>query len=227
MNPNIFQSIKLFFSYIYIKFWHIIAPPFCASCGLFLLEDTIFCSECSKQIVPIISTTVQITNTKEVKVFAISAYKDPLKKLILAKRYNSVASYQLGELIWQLTYIRNMPCDVLVPIPLHWTRYAWRGFNQAEHITQTLSTRSGWPMQRLLKRIRRTQPQAQLSPNERQKNVQHVFALRVKHKEFYEGKHIVLVDDLMTTSATVRAAAKELLKLKPASITVVVACRVI
>jgi len=162
------------------------------------------------------------------KVFAISDYKEPLRSLILAKGHgDSLASYQLGRLIWQLTYVQQMPCDLLVPIPLHWTRYAWRGFNQADNIAQELSIASDKPVVSLLSRIKRTLPQSQLSQEARQYNVKDIFVLAIHDKHAYEGKHIVLIDDLMTTGATLRAAAKEVMKLKPASVTAVVACRVV
>ncbi len=207
---------------------NLIAPPYCAYCKDFLQADSVFCDVCFKKIMPVVSTNLAITKTKKITVFAVSDYKEPIKPLILAKGWsNIVASKQLGQLIWQLTYFKNIPCDVLVPIPLHWTRFSWRGYNQAEEIAHELSKQSGKPVVQLLKRIKRTAHQSKLTHDKRAQNVKDIFNIAQKDKNKYEGKHIVLVDDLMTTGATLRTAAKELYKLKPASISAVVACRVV
>ena len=116
---------------------------------------------------------------------------------------------------------------MFVPIPLHWTRFAWRGYNQADEIAQVLAQKRGKPVVHLLQRIQRTRYQAELESPQRKENVKKAFTLRVADKNLYQDKHIILVDDLMTTGATLQAAAKELFKLKPASITAVVVCRVI
>jgi ComF family protein len=161
------------------------------------------------------------------KVLAISDYQYPLKKLILAKQYGKrVASKQLGELIWYMTYVRHASFEVIVPIPLHWTRYAWRGYNQAIEMGNVIAQESGKPLSELLYRSRRTVFQSTLHKQERQENTRNIFALTKFDRSLYRNKHILLVDDLLTTGATMREAARTLLTLNPASITGVVACRV-
>jgi len=161
-------------------------------------------------------------------VFALSDYKDPLKKLILAKSWSdSLASYQMGQLLWEMIPIQNLDCDVIVPIPLHWTRYAWRGFNQAHEIARVLSKKKNVPIKYLITRQKQTVYQSAIPSTARIDNVKDAFVLDDVYAKEYEGKHILLVDDLMTTGATLRAAAKVLLKLKPRQITVAVVCRVI
>jgi ComF family protein len=161
------------------------------------------------------------------KVYALAQYAEPLQTLIRAKHWsNRTASYQLGELLWQRSSALCHMADYFVPIPLHWTRYAYRGFNQAEVITQVLSKYSGKPIAPLLKRIRKTLFQAQLPVDERASNVKNAFALINQDMNLYYNKHLVLIDDLMTTGATLQEAAKILLPLKPATISALVVCRV-
>ncbi len=205
-----------------------VSPPFCEYCKEFIQQRSIFCSKCFEKISPIVSIKIGITPDFALSVFAISDYKDPLKSLILAKNWgNGLASKQLGELIWQMTNLKFQNFDYLIPIPLHWLRYAKRGFNQSETIAKVLSDKSKKPVCDILKRSRYTRFQSTLSAVERTKNVRNVFTIDLSKKIYFEGKDLILVDDLLTSGSTLKAAAKELLKLKPKSISAVVACRVV
>lgn len=203
-------------------------PCICAYCKNFLSSKDIFCGECKNKIIPIVSKKIDITPSISMTVFALSDYKDPLKKLILAKSWSdSLASYHMGQLLWEMTPIQHLDYDVIVPIPLHWTRYAWRGFNQAHEIARVISKKKNVPLRHLIKRKKQTVYQSAIPSSARIENVKEAFMLNSTHAKNYEGSHVLLVDDLMTTGATLRAAAKALLVLKPRKITVVVACRVI
>lgn len=206
----------------------LIMPPMCAHCRIFLPERQVFCHGCSLQVLPIVSTTLEVTAKKQVTVFSVSDYKAPIRSLILAKgRSDIISARQLGELIWERTYLKNSSFDYLVPIPLHWSRFAKRGFNQAHEMAKVLARKSGCPVAPILKRNRRTVFQASIAPDMRAENVKEVFELRVKDPQMYRDKHLVLVDDLMTTGATLKVAARELYKLRPARLSIVVACRVV
>ncbi len=206
----------------------VVAPPFCAACKTFLSEREPLCDTCFSNIKPVVSKTIPITDSVDLTVFASAAYRDPLQILILAKNYGNItAATQLGELIWQLTDIRHLEFDYLVPIPLHWMRYAKRGYNQTEEIAEVISARSGKPLVSLLKRIKKTVFQARLTHDERAENAKEAFVLKVKDKDLFKDKTIVLVDDVMTSGATLRAAARQIRLLKPKRIIAVVACRVV
>jgi ComF family protein len=188
----------------------------------------LFCAACDERIHPIVSTSIKITNQKAMTVYALCSYEDPVKRLILAKgwseRWTSIA---MGNLIWNRTPLSSVYFDYLVPIPLHWSRFAWRGYNQAEVIGSVLAKKSSKPMISLLKRVKKTRFQSELSGPKRVENVKNIFQLTYADKDLFQGKHIVLVDDLMTTGSTLRSAAKMLLPLQPASISAVVTCRII
>ena len=195
---------------------------------MFLSERNVFCVTCAQKIQPIVSINLQITKTHDVKVFAVAGYSDPLKKLILAKGWSDIsASNQLGQLTWDMTNIRHIDFDCIVPIPLHWMRFAKRGYNQAAEIAYVIAQQSGKPVFDILKRIKRTQFQSGLVHAKRADNVKDAFIVRDMQKKTYKNKHILLVDDLMTTGATLKVAAKELLKLRPRAVTIVVVCRVV
>lgn len=206
----------------------LIAPAFCVACRLFLDDNTVLCDSCFAKLVPIVSTQITVSGQNMLTVLAISDYVEPLRSLILAKHYSQrVAAKQLAYLIWRLSNLQHISFDYLVPVPLHWTRYAWRGYNQAEIIAQELSRLSGKKVAYIIKRKRRTLFQSLFTPQQRTDNVKNAFELTKLANELYDNKTIVLVDDLITTGATLKSMAKEIGKLKPIRMYAVVACRVL
>lgn len=221
------KQLTLWFTYFCRVVRYALFPSYCTYCRIFLFHKSVFCSRCFSMIQPIVSKDIVITKKYTMKVFALSAYKEPIKSLILAKGWSDIiASKQLGELIGDMTALKYHYFDYIIPIPSHWTRYAWRGFNQAEEIANIIAHKSGKPKVTIVKRRKRTAFQASLSKKERLLNVRNIFTLRSQN-DCYRNKHLLLVDDLMTTSATLQSAARVLCDLKPASVTAVVACRVI
>lgn len=205
---------------------NLIAPPFCAACYVLLDQNRVLCKSCIMMIQPLVSRTLSITEQKKCVVHAIGAYDQPLVKLILAKsNRNRTVAHQLGILLWQMGIVASLPFDYIVPIPLHWTRYAWRGYNQAQEIGAVIAHKSKKPMIHLLKRIRRTPYQSYFKRDDRIKNVTNVFARTITNVHEYRHKRILLIDDVMTTGATLHEAARVLWKLNPASISAVVVAR--
>jgi ComF family protein len=90
-----------------------------------------------------------------------------------------------------------------VPVPLHWTRWCQRGFNQAELLARELPVAS---LSALI-RVKATRPQAGLSAQERRRDLENVF----QAKPGVAGKRLVLIDDVLTTGQTAQACAKTLL----------------
>ncbi len=95
--------------------------------------------------------------------------------------------------------------DLIVPIPLHPKRLRQRGYNQSEYIAYALSEATGIPCDTThLTRIRNNPQQALMRGEARERNVQGIFA--VNHPEELYRKHILIVDDLITTGSTIRSA---------------------
>lgn len=106
---------------------------------------------------------------------------------------------------------RFEPRDVLlVPVPLHPRRKAFRGFNQSELLCQQLSLQYGYRWIPALKRIRNTPPQARLPREARLTNLRGAFAVNPRFAADIRGRSIVLVDDIATTGATLRECAEVL-----------------
>ena len=105
------------------------------------------------------------------------------------------------------------PCDWLLPMPLSPERLAQRGFNQAWELAKALaaaSATSGRADARLLLRIENTQPQSQLARTDRLRNVAGAFAVDPLRAHALAGRRVVLVDDVMTSGASVFSAASTL-----------------
>ena len=113
--------------------------------------------------------------------------------------------------------------DCIVPVPLHWTRYFKRTYNQSELLAKMIAAKLNKPYCNLLKRRRATTRQATLSREERLKNLKGAFAVRSISK--VQGTKILLVDDVLTTGATLHACAEALNKAGAGAITVFTAAR--
>jgi ComF family protein len=136
----------------------------------------------------------------------------------------------LAEAIAQLA--PEAPSEMLViPVPLHRSKYAQRGFNQArslaEHALRSLAkTCPEWRLtlaSSTLMRLRATESQAGLTPRQRRLNVRGAFS--VSDPAAVASKHILLIDDIFTTGATVRAASQALLRAGASSVRVATLAR--
>ena len=103
--------------------------------------------------------------------------------------------------------------DVLVPVPLHWIKHMRRGYNQAEELARGIGEGSGLPVERALRAIRGHKSQTRVSREQRAVNVRGIF--RPRHPDRVAGRHILLIDDVCTTGATLVAAAEALLAAVP------------
>ena len=139
-----------------------------------------------------------------------------IQSLIHHVKYNEMP--KLGKILGQVSAEKNYDIskeyDYIVPIPLHRTRYSERGYNQSEMLAAGIGAvpvaKRNW-----LKRIRQTPSQTGLSLEQREENVRGAFELSKKGIEALKGKRILLIDDVMTTGATLASAASSLTIAKP------------
>jgi ComF family protein len=117
--------------------------------------------------------------------------------------------------------------DALVPVPLHWRRLWARRFNQSAMLAATISKESGVPIATAaLKRVRATAQQVGLSRTERAANIQGAFRVPEEGKAAVAGRRLVLVDDVLTSGATVEGCARALLRAGAANVDVLIFARV-
>jgi ComF family protein len=103
--------------------------------------------------------------------------------------------------------------EVVVPVPLHRRRLWSRRYNQSALLARMVADRSGKPLAaRALARIRPTQQQVGLTADQRDRNVRGAFRVPAEHKADVAGRRVLLIDDVYTTGATVRAATRALVR---------------
>lgn len=118
--------------------------------------------------------------------------------------------------------------DALIPVPLHWRRLWARRFNQSAALAGAIAGIAGVPvLHGVLKRVRATPQQVGLSRPQRADNVQGAFRVAGEQKAAVAGRRVLLIDDVLTSGATVDACARALLRAGAARVDVLVFARVV
>ena len=181
------------------------AQEYCRRCGLtigpFVGNDLKFrCGRCAGRLAGIS------------RVARVGTFSEPLIGLVHRLKFGR--SWEVAGVVAPFLYHAMMRTaeetggrvDCVVPVPLHWWRRAQRGFNQAEELARETVKLGGWEIRSALRRVRRTGAQAKISaPTVREENVKGAFVCRTGAG--IAGKHVWLVDDVVTTGATLHAAA--------------------
>ena len=207
------------------QFLTLLFPPTCAVCkrvGAVLCEDCVrtlprlpeaVCGRCSRPVKRPFSLCAHCQK-RPFPLQTIRAtfhYVSPVKELIHKFKYeNSFAlAGPLGQAMAGAWLGQNVAATAVIPVPLHPKRYKKRGYNQSMLLAQQLCHYHPLPlMPDALQRVRFTRPQIELGADQRQQNMQQAFAAT---PHLVCGQHILLIDDVCTTGATLIACAEALL----------------
>ena len=189
------------------KLIEIIYPPRCVTCGK---VDTHFCTDCRQAFITLPKQT-HLTHFDELDVVAGSDHSEMIQQMIHALKYEDArfVSRWLAPRMAHSVLQTDWEPTCIVPVPLSQQRYDERGYNQAELLSEDLAIhlqlahRPG-----ALQRWRHTQTQVGLDTAERQENVAGAFDVPNPH--MVNGECVLLVDDVLTTGATMRACADAL-----------------
>ncbi|TDU81452.1 ComF family protein [Prosthecobacter fusiformis] len=198
---------------------------FCGSCREELVEvQAPYCAVCGEPYDGAITQAFVCKNCVGRRIafdFAVSGYKaeGPLREMILHYKYRRDLSLRAGLADILSTALNDprlasedLSQWLLVPVPLHFTRQFWRGFNQSWELCRSLSRQTGIPTAQVLQRQMRTRPQARLHRKKRLQNLKQAFALLPdrpwRRSPDLRGRRILLVDDVLTTGATAHECAK-------------------
>jgi ComF family protein len=185
-----------------------IGEPRCKKCSKPIeFEEQEYCSDCVKK------------QFHYKKGYSIWIYNDSMKKSIAYFKYHGRREYSVFYIQEMVKHygeqiIRLAP-DVIVPIPLHRSREAHRGYNQADILAKGIGRELHIPVaSKLLVRNKKTVPQKQLSDKQRLQNLQRAFRYNneVATKYKREIKRVVIVDDIYTTGSTIEACTNVLLE---------------
>lgn len=176
-------------------------PDLCETCGGSTDGSSVRCTRCR-----VVGSPVNHSH-------AVGAYEGALREAIHRMKYagRTALARPLGTMLAEAVLAGGSapPADAIVPVPLHWWRARMRGFNQSQLLAEAASERLEVPVaRRALRRVRYTPPQVQLASADREVNMQGAFA--AGDLTAVRGKHLLLVDDVMTTMATVTECARVL-----------------
>ncbi len=198
-----------------------IAAPLCACCGFPLeiaTDADALCAACLAR------------PPRYRRARAVFRYTDDSRHLVLmfkhADRLDPVPTF--GRWLTRAGAALLADADLVAPVPLHRWRLLWRRYNQSAELARAIGRASDRRVvPDLLVRHRRTPSQAELTARERQRNVAGAFRLNGRHRELVRDRTVLLVDDVLTTGATVEACTRTLLRAGATAVDVLTLARVV
>jgi ComF family protein len=219
-------------------------PPRCAGCGTIVGEVHSFCPDCWKQIdflgdsgcstcgIPLQSTEITTCGAclaqppPIARTRAAVAYDDLSRGLAIRLKYGRKVAIARTMARYMAPLVEASGQPILVPVPLHRFRLWQRGFNQSALVAREMARRlslSSDPF--LIRRTKRTAPLKGMSAAQRRKTVAGAF--RVPDAQSVEGRHVILIDDVLTTGSTAEACARGLKRAGAARIELISWARVV
>ena len=228
----------------------VLLPPQCLGCGTLIESPGLLCRACWKDIVFPGTPQCEACGLpfeydygdgamcaaciRRPPVFqrarAAMVYGDTSRKLILSFKHGDRTDVAPAFGLWLARAGKELiaDADLIVPVPLHWTRLFSRLYNQAALLGREVGNLAGVPMAPdLLIRRKATPSQGRVSLSARRRNVRGVFAVRPSRRQDIQGLRALLIDDVMTTGATVTACARTLLKAGAEAVDVLTLARVV
>jgi ComF family protein len=225
-------------------------PPLCPSCREPLGDGVGLCAECWSKLSLIeppycARLGIPFNYDPGPGLLSMEAIADPpaYDRARAAVRYDEIAralvhAYKYGDRLdlapllgrWMTRAGQQLlaDADALIPVPLHWRRLWARRFNQSATLANEIAKASGVPvLHDALKRARATVQQVGLTKVQRAENVQGAFQVPGPAKAALAGRRVILVDDVLTSGATVDTCARALLRAGAAHVDVLVFARVV
>ena len=203
--------------------WNLLFPPKCPGCNGYVEHKGQWCNECLVRVCRphLLPLDREMTELFLGGIWALGLYEGELRNMLRQLKYQQKQVMVPGlhsfvtEGLHRITALQENL--VAVPVPLHKAKLAQRGFNQSQLIFQKPLADYGIAMEDWLIRTKATKPQYGLSGVQRRENLYQVFELA--GEKSLQGRRILLVDDIMTTGATLLECGRVLKKAGAVDIT--------
>lgn len=206
------------------RFVAVFLPFRCHTCSAATDFGVVLCDSCLIRLQGLIGSPQRVEDVIcSFPVYALSSYDSLMSDIIRIIKYRPSQKLLgiLAEQCQKRGRLRTLIGSdaILVPVPMHSERLLKRGFNQAELLAEKFAVAAGCRLSPALERTRATRPQADCDEKDRQNNLEGAFAVgRDLIKEVFAGRHLILVDDVVTTGSTLQKCCEALQPLKPAKI---------
>lgn len=219
-------------------FTELFFPHTCCMCGNKLIVGKVLCDECLLSLPRTEQFLLRGNSTEEffaseprfeeAAAFLFFDKESPIQQVVHAFKYREQPqlAYHLATIAAQEFLETDFfeTIDVIIPVPLHSKRFRTRGYNQSEYIARGLGDVTGIPVDTThVCRVVNNSQQALLPKQHRDQNVAGIF--QVNHPEEMYRKHILLVDDLITTGATIRSMMDAMKPFRGSKYSVFALCR--
>jgi ComF family protein len=202
-------------------------PPLCFVCeNLLAAEEAMVCASCLSTMRPVLRTDQHYQDTRArlsaegaISQLVAAYYFEtggPLQSIVHHMKYNGMPSLgkllgkQLGERVKE--ELAGGEVSAIVPVPLHFSKKRERGYNQSEYVCRGMSSVLGVQVEpTLITRKRYTRTQTQLNREERRQNVAGAFLVQRRAQPGIKDATLLLVDDVITTGATMQSCAQVLM----------------
>lgn len=206
--PGLFSPRRLA-QYVYEVSVDLLFPPRCAGCGR---VDWVWCENCQEKLDEVVFPSRVQPLSPLAGIAATGVHEGIIREAVQGLKYGQAkaVAQPLGERLTTQYVRQNWTIDIIVPVPLHMSRLAERGYNQAQLLSEVLTKEAALPCApEAVSRQRNTQSQVTLNAMERQTNLLDAFQA---NPQIVSTKHVLLIDDVYTTGATLSACAQAILE---------------
>lgn len=228
----------------------LIFPDQCLLCGEMVEDEGALCPKCWRETpftlglccdlcgAPLLGDAAEgVTHCDECRARgrpwqkgrAVMLYEGGARRLVLALKHGDRAELAPALAGWMASRAGPLIAEdtVIAPVPLHWRRLFTRRYNQSALLAAHVARRIGRPVcPDLLRRLRRTPPQDGMGVEARFENIAGAISVAPRHAERIEGHPVLLIDDVMTSGATLAACSEACLAAEASRVCVLVLARV-
>jgi ComF family protein len=228
-------ATRLFMRGVTDQLFGLLFPPVCAGCDKHVAQPGALCGACWRQVrfiekpyCPVLGTPfshdlgAEILSAEAIaepppfdRARSVAVHEGVIRDMVHRLKYNDRTDLGPWMAGWMARAGSELleDCDVIVPVPLHARRFWVRRFNQSAELARHVARLAGKPFDPdALKRIKTTRQQVGLGLNERVVNMRGAFKVPETQDIKVRGRRVLLIDDVYTTGATVKAAARALLR---------------